>query len=639
MCGIAGFLDPSCKWNRFELQALATGMADAIRHRGPDDSGVWADEESGVSLGFRRLAILDLSPTGRQPMLSADERYVLVFNGEIYNHEELRDELRGHGHSFRGRSDTEVILAGVGQWGLLPAVERMNGMFAFALWDRHQRRLFLGRDRMGIKPLYYGWSGGVFLFGSELKAMRKYPAFTAGVNPDALALLLRYGYIPAPHSIYQGIYKLLPGTVIEITLEGSAGQPQAFWSARQAAVQGVLQPFTGSEPKAVEQLDALLRDSVRLRMIADVPLGAFLSGGIDSSTIVAQMQAQSSRPVKTFTIGFAEADFNEADHARAVARHLQTEHTELVVTPKETLEVIPLLPDLYDEPFADSSQIPTFLVSRLARQHVTVSLSGDGGDELFAGYNRYPGCSRLWRSVGWVPRSLRLLAKGGLDTLAAAGLQRAALPVAFQKALRDRRVLSAATSQALYHRFISLWEHPTAPLSRGVEPLTNLTDQNCWPPELDFERWMMYMDLITYLPDDILVKMDRASMAVSLEARAPLLDDHRLIEFAWRIPLDMKIRDGRGKWLLRQVLYRYVPPELVDRPKQGFMVPLADWLRGPLRPWVESQFDQKRLEQEGFFNAALLRSQWRQHLEGKRSLPMELWAVLMFQSWLERSRQ
>ena len=639
MSGIAGFLDPSCKWNVLELQTLASSMADTIRHRGPDDSGVWADEESGLSLGFRRLATLDLSPSGRQPMLSIDERYVLVFDGEIYNHEEQRDQLRGYGHTFRGYSCVEVFLTGVVQWGLFTAVERLNGMFAFALWDRHQRRLYLGRDRMGIKPLYYGWSGGVFLFGSELKALRKHPAFNAGIEPDALALLLRYGYIPAPHSIYQGIYKLLPATMLEIAMDGTASQPQAFWSARQAAVQGVLHPFPGSEVEAVEELDGLLRDSVRLRMIADVPLGAFLSGGIDSSTIVAQMQAQSSRPVKTFAIGFTEVDFNEAGYARAVARHLQTEHTEWIVTSKDALDVIPMLPEMYDEPFADSSQIPTHLVSRLARQHVTVSLSGDGGDELFAGYNRYPGCNRLWRSVGWVPQPLRLLAKGILDVLADAGFQRVALPAAFQKALRDRRVLSAATPQELYQRFISLWEHPAAPLRSGVEPLTNFTDPTCCPPELDFMHWMMYVDLITSAPDDSLVKTDRAGMAVSLQSRAPLLDDHRLIEFAWRVPLAMKIRDGRGKWLLRQVLYRYVPPELVERPKQGFMIPLADWLRGPLRSWVESQLDQKRLDQEGFFNAALIRDRWRQHLEGKRSFPMELWTVLMFQSWLEGAGQ
>ncbi|MCC6146934.1 MAG: asparagine synthase (glutamine-hydrolyzing) [Anaerolineaceae bacterium] len=638
MCGITGFLEPAHHMNAAELHARAVRLADAIQHRGPDDSGAWVDENTGLAMGFRRLEVHNLSPLDRQPMFSADERYIIVFDGEIYNRVKLREQLRTQGRFLRGRSDAGIILAGMVQWGLLPTLERLNGMFAFALWDCRERRLFLARDRMGVKPLYYGWSGGVFLFASELKAMRKHPAFHASVNPDALTLLLRYGYIPAPHTIYHGIHKLQPGTALEVAPDGSAGTPQVFWSARQTAVQGVLHPFNGSERDAVDQLDTLLRDSIGLRMAADVPLGAFLSGGIDSSTIVAQMQVQSSRPVKTFTLGFSEAGFNEAEHARAIARHLQTEHTELVVTSQDALGVIPLLPEIYDEPFADSSQIPTYLVSRLARQQVAVVLSGDGGDELFAGYNRYRGLSRLWKDVGWVPQPLRLLAKDTLDLLSASGLNQARLPLFLQKALRDRHILPAPTPQSLYHRFISLWQQPAAALRNGMEPPTNLTDPNQWPSELDFDHWMMYMDLSTSLPDDSLVKTDRAGMAVSLETRAPLLDDHRLIEFAWRIPLGMKIRNGHGKWLLRQALCRYVPPVLVERPKQGFMIPLADWLRGPLRPWAEAQFVPTRLAQEGFFKPAMIREKWQQFLEGKNAASMELWTVLMFQAWLAHNR-
>jgi asparagine synthase (glutamine-hydrolysing) len=639
MSGITGFIDPSCSLNASELQGRVSGMADSIRQRGPDDSGDWVDEKTGLALGFRRLATLDLSPAGHQPMLSVDGRYVIIFDGEIYNHAELGAQLGSSGQTNGGRSDAGVILAGFCRWGVIPALEHLNGMFAMAVWDRLEGHLLLVRDRMGIKPLYYGWCGGVFLFGSELKALRKHPAFDAQVDADTLALLLRYGYIPSPYTIYRGIRKLMPGTVMEIRPGEPvpASQPQPFWSARTAAVQGVLNPFAGSETDAIDELDALLRDSISLRMQADVPVGAFLSGGIDSSTIVAQMQAQSSRPVKTFSIGFSEAGFNEAAHARAVADHLHTEHSEWMVTANDALNVIPQLPEIYDEPFADSSQIPTFLVSSLARRHVAVSLSGDGGDEPFAGYTRYPGCARLWHTTSRIPRPLRLLAKGVLDGLAGAGVNHDRAPAWYQKALRDRRLLSARSPQALYHSFISLWDDPTGALTRGIELLTNFTDPTRWPPELDFDHWMMYLDHFTLNPEDVLVKTDRAGMAVSLEIRAPLLDDHRLVEFAWRIPLNMKIRDGRGKWLLRQVLYRYVPPALVDRPKQGFMIPMAAWLRGPLRPWAESQLDEKRLAREGFFNPAVIRKKWLHLLEKETPAPGDLWAVLMFQSWLEHT--
>ena len=550
MCGITGFWNPQRNEDDAALHNLVRGMTDSIIHRGPDDSGAWVDADAGMALGFRRLAIVDLSPTGHQPMYSADDRYVIVFNGEVYNFLELRAELTALGHSFRGTSDTEVMLAAICQWGLTAAVQRFNGMFAFALWDCTERRLHLVRDRLGIKPLYYGWSGGVFLFGSELKALRAHPAFQAEVNRDVLALFLRHIYIPAPYSIYDGIHKQPPGTILTMTDDPAQKEAhvEVYWSARQAVETGVHQPFTGSDGEAVAALDALLRDGIEKRMIADVPLGAFLSGGVDSSTVVAIMQAISSQPVKTFSIGFNESDYNEAAHAAEVAHHLGTDHTELYVTPEEAQAVIPRLPALYDEPFADSSQIPTFLVSQLARQHVTVSLSGDGGDELFAGYNRYYWGRNIWRSVGWAPGALRRAVFDPLSHVRPetwTNMLKAAGPLA-PKAARQRHfpdkmqkllvILGVDTQEELYLKLISLWQTPEAVVLNGHEPPTTLTDRTQWANVPDFMRWMMFMDLMTYLPDDILTKVDRASMGVSLEARVPLLDDHRVVEFAWRLP-------------------------------------------------------------------------------------------------------
>ena len=647
MCGITGFLDCSRQFNDVELQSTVTRMSDTIRHRGPDDSGAWVDAQAGIALGFRRLAIVDLTPTGHQPMLSAEGRFVIVFNGEIYNFAGLRQELIGLGHSFRGTSDTEVMLASVCQWGVEDAVKRFNGMFAFALWDRCEQRLYLVRDRLGIKPLYYTWMGSVLMFGSELKALRAHPAFQMEIDRNALALQLRLSYIPAPYSIYQGVKKLTPGSILTIDAGQGPGdtQPQPYWSARQIAEQGVAHPFEGSDAEAAGELDRLLRQSLSERMIADVPLGAFLSGGVDSSTVVALMQAQSGRPVKTFTIGFYEDSYNEAVYAKAVAAHLGTEHTEQYVTPEEAQAAIPRLPTLYDEPFSDPSQIPTFLVSQLARRHVTVSLSGDGGDELFAGYNRYYYGRQIWMNVSWLPRPLRaaggrllgLFSPGQLEAVQK-GMRQSEVA---EKVRKVAEVLGAENPEVVYYHLVSHWKEPTVVVKGSVEPPTILSDCRGWADLPDFTQRMMFLDLVTYLPDDILVKVDRASMGVSLEGRVPLLDDYRVVEFAWRLPLKFKIREGQSKWLLRQVLYRYVPPAMIERPKKGFSVPIDAWLRGPLRAWVEDLLSETRLLQEGYFNPQPIRQKWSEHLEGKHNWHYYLWDVLMFQAWLveNRSRQ
>ena len=622
-------------------------MMDPIRHRGPDDSGQWLDAQSGVALGFRRLSILDLTPAGHQPMLSANDRYVIVLNGEVYNFNLLRSELAALGYAFRGHSDTEVVLASICQWGIQEAVKRFNGMFAFALWDSRAHRLTLVRDRLGIKPLYYGWAGNVFLFGSELKALKAHPAFHAEIDRDALALYLRYNYIPAPYTVYTGFRKLMPGTILTLSGEqpGEMPHPEPFWSARQVAESGAAHLYDGSDQEAVGELDALLRESIRERMVADVPLGAFLSGGIDSSTVVALMQAQSSRPIQTFTIGFHESGFDEAGHARVIARHLGTDHTELYITPQEARAVIPHLPTLFDEPFSDSSQIPTFLISQLARRKVTVSLSGDGGDELFGGYNRYSWVRKISKTTGWVPSGLRDFASDALQKLPSSvseGLlsnrlipSRWRISESGEKIRKVAEILAAGSPEEVYLDLVSHWKDPSAVVKGAAEPLTLLTQRDAWARLPDFTSWMMYMDLVTYLPDDILVKVDRASMGNSLESRVPYLDDHRVVEFAWRLPLQMKLRNGKGKWLLRQVLYQYVPGKMVERPKKGFSVPINAWLKGPLRPWAEALLNEQRLKEENYFNPKPILQKWQEHLSGKRNWEYYLWDILMFQAWLE----
>lgn len=648
MCGIAGFWDSSIQFGADKLQAIAQQMSDTLRHRGPDDRGVWVDETVGIALGHRRLAIVDLSPEGHQPMVSADGRYIIAFNGEIYNFLELRRELTHLGHKFRGHSDTEIMLASFSQWGVHRAIELFNGMFAFVLWDRQDRVLHLGRDRLGEKPLYYTWMNQTFVFGSELKALKAYPNLPTEINRDALTLFLRHNYIPAPYSIYQGIYKLPPGSLLTWNGKDVHPVPISYWSVKEIAQLGVAEPFTGSTSEAVTKLEALLRDAVGLRMVADVPLGAFLSGGIDSSTVVALMQAQSSQPVKTFTIGFYEDAYNEALHAKAVAKHLATDHTELYLTPTETIAVIPKLPILYDEPFSDSSQVPTFLISQLAKGQVTVSLSGDGGDELFAGYQRYFLSRKIWQQIGWMPPFLRQTAASALNSLSPQAWDRVLTsfttllpPKLKQAATGDKlykiaEVLAVPDAEAMYRRLVSHWKEPETLVLGGSEPPTALSDRQSWARLPNFTQRMMYFDAIAYLPDDILVKVDRASMGVSLEARVPLLDP-RVVEFAWRIPLSMKIRNGQGKWLLRQVLYKYVPKNLVERPKMGFGVPIDRWLRGSLRDWAEALLNTKRLQKEGFFNPQPIRQKWEEHLAGSRNWQYYLWDVLMFQAWLDNN--
>jgi asparagine synthase (glutamine-hydrolysing) len=642
MCGIAGFWQ--AKAGSEPAKEMLLRMGTALLHRGPDDSGIFHDAQTGVGFSFRRLAIVDLSEQGHQPMPSASGRYVIVFNGEVYNYEEIRKELGQK--AWRGHSDTEVMLEAIETWGLEAAVRRFIGMFAFALWDRHERKLHLVRDRIGIKPLYYGTVGGDFVFASELKAVAQHPEFDAEVDRDVLALYLRHNCVPAPHCIYKGIGKLQPGCIL--TLSSCDGTPDVrpFWSAIEVAVQGVRSPLEISDSEGINEVERTLMDAVKLRMIADVPLGAFLSGGVDSTTIVALMQAQSNRPVKTFTIGSDTEGYNEARHAKKVAEHLGTDHTELYVTGRDALDVIPLLSSIYDEPFSDSSQIPTYLVSKLARREVTVSLSGDGGDELFGGYNRYLFTKRLWKGVSdWpialgkiLPRLMRTLSPAAIDHLFT--VLRPILPAKMRLSAAGVMVykladlMGAKSLEAMYLQELSHWERPEDVVLQAREPNTvsrsiaQLT--GCLP---SLEEQMMLTDLRNYLPDDILTKLDRASMAASLEARVPILD-HRVVELAWKLPIRFKIRDGVSKWALRQILYKYVPQKIMDKPKWGFGIPMDTWLRGPLREWAEDLLDEKRLKEGGFFNAAVIRSRWKEHLRGAGNWQFLLWDVLVFQDWL-----
>lgn len=642
MCGFSGFMTFGSAPQQPE--ALLHRMGQAIVHRGPDAGGIWFDGEVGIGFSHRRLAIVDLSPAGHQPMVSASDRYVIAFNGEIYNHQRLRDELVATGKSpnWRGHSDTETVLAGFDAWGVQATIERTTGMFAFAVWDKQTRSLTLGRDRIGEKPLYYGWQGNTFLFGSELKALKAHPAFKGEIDRGAICLLLRHNYIPAPYSIYQGIRKLKPGCLLSISLSKPEPEVWSYWSAVDVMTAGGTPPSSFTPSEAVDELERLAKDAIAQQMMADVPLGAFLSGGVDSSTVVALMQAQSTRPVKTFSIGFNEEAYNEAEHAKAVARHLGTEHTELYVTAEQAMAVVPRLPSMYCEPFSDSSQIPTFLVSQLAKQHVSVSLSGDAGDELFCGYGRYQMTSNLWRKISMLPAPLRGAAAKAVTAVSPQGWNRMAgfIPgVARFNNLGDKLhkgagLLSSCSVDELYLGLVSHHRNPSALVIDGIEPATLLTGN---APDLsglsDMQR-MMALDLMTYLPDDILVKVDRAAMGVSLETRVPFLD-HRIVEFAWQLPLSMKLHDGQSKWPLRQVLYRHVPRELIDRPKMGFGIPLHNWLRGPLRDWAESLLDESRLRQEGIFEPLPIRRMWVEHQSGKRNWAYLLWDVLMFQAWLE----
>jgi asparagine synthase (glutamine-hydrolysing) len=644
MCGFAGFLGFGALGVE-RVSAIARNMGEAIRHRGPDDAGVWRDVSGQIALVHQRLSILDLSPAGHQPMSSPSGRYVMAFNGEIYNHLILRRELENVAPpegGWRGHSDTETLLASIDAWGLEATLNRAVGMFALALWDRNERLLFLARDRVGEKPLYFGWQGHgqqrVFLFGSELSALKAHPQFAASIDRGALALLMRHNYIPAPYSIHEGIAKLEPGTLVQVSLAEQEPQVQRYWDFLATARAGRAQPFTGTPEQSVDALEALLKDAIGQQMVADVPLGAFLSGGIDSSTVVALMQAQSSRPVKTYTIGFHEEGYNEAVHAKAVATHLGTDHAELYVTPEQAMAVIPRLASLFSEPFADSSQIPTFLVSELARRHVTVSLSGDAGDELFGGYERYRITSVLWGKISRVPLSLRHLAGNIVTSLPISAWEKIGSMIGMSRlGERVHKGAPLAVSRDVddfYRQAVSQWADPGSVVRGRNEPPTVLTSalENL-QGLTDVER-MMALDSVSYLPDDILVKVDRAAMGVSLETRVPFLD-HRVIEFAWRLPLDYKVCGGVTKWPLRQVLYRHVPEALIDRPKRGFAVPVDAWLRGPLREWAENLLSETRLKADGYFYDQPIRNAWKEHVSGKRNWSSRLWIVLMFQAWLE----
>ncbi len=637
MCGIAGLLGPVGQ-DDSRLRALARRLADTLAHRGPDAAGAWVDATAGIAFGHTRLAIIDLSAAGAQPMHSADGRWVVVYNGEIYNHRELRAELARGGHAFRGHSDTEALVEGVAAWGFAATLPRLNGMFALAAWDRLERRLWLARDRLGEKPLYYASAGGAVLFGSELKALAAHPEFDPGIDRGALVQYLRYGCVPAPGCIYAGARKLPPGTLLCLEAGRPLPAPRTWWSM---PVPGTA---VGIDPdEAIAAAERLLRDSVALRLEADVPVGAFLSGGIDSSLVAALAQVAGSRPVRTFSIGFDIAGYDEAPFARAVARHLGTQHTEVYLDAADALAVIPDLPRIWDEPFADASQIPTALVARIARRDVTVALSGDGGDELFGGYNRHVLGGRIAALNRHVPVALR----GVLARLLCApsperwdrvlrGIERA-LPARLRPLPPGERIhklaacLRAEDAAVLYRQLLTLWQAPEALVAGAAAPPAAGTT---FAPGSDVAAAMMYLDTIGYLPDDLLVKLDRASMAVGLEARVPFLD-HRLVEFAATLPTALKIRGAAGKWILRQVLARHVPPALFRRPKMGFGVPLDHWLRGPLRDWAEALIDERRLAREGLFVPAPIRAAWREHLSGSRNLQYPLWAVLMFQAWRE----
>lgn len=652
VCGIVGFFAPGGMPEEAARGTLER-MSKALHHRGPDDAGTWVNGAVGVALGHRRLSVVDLSSAGHQPMQSASTRYVIAFNGEIYNHSEVRAVLNTC--SWRGHSDTETLLAAIEAWGVQVALTRAIGMFAFALWDRRSGMLTLARDRLGEKPLYYGWqrNGGssYFLFGSELKALREHHAFSGTVDRDALCLQLRHNYIPAPHSIYCGIRKLPPGHLLQLRRDMAVATmtptTRPYWSFADAVQRGLSQPFPGDHQDAADELGELLRDAVRRQMVADVPLGAFLSGGVDSSIVVALMQAQASAPVKTFTIGFEEPRYNEAQHAKAVAEHLGTDHTEVYVSPRQALEVIQRLPVIYDEPFADPSQIPTFLLSELARRHVTISLSGDGGDELFGGYGRYFKAYAAASRIRGIPTVLRKGLKQVLRMPVPAALVALmkVTPVlrnsAWGAKLEQRMsllttMLNEPNNAALYRQLISDWQCPNAIVIGGMEPGTPIGNSSFLMT--NFVEEMMAMDTITYLPDEVLVKVDRAAMAVSLETRMPFLD-HRIVEFAWSLPFWMKVHDGQGKWILRQVLKTHMPEGLFDRPKMGFGVPIDSWLRGPLRDWAEDLLAESRIRREGIFHPKPIRDKWAEHLSGRVNCQQQLWDVLMFQAWYECERR
>ncbi len=647
MCGLVGF------WQNgggHEQENIVSAMAEKLTSRGPDDKGVWLNPELGVALAHRRLAILDLTSAGHQPMISESGRYVLVYNGEIYNHLDLRHELeeKGSAPNWRGSCDTETLIAGFEKWGIERTLLRTKGMFAFALWDQSKHSLTLGRDRLGEKPLYYGLINGIFFFASELRALKAHPSFDTEIDRKALNLFMQFGYVPTPYSIYKNIRKLEPGCTINFSSPSDVPETQPYWSAEDIIIQGLRNPFCGTQQEGIDELEKLLLNSVKQQMLADVPLGVFLSGGVDSSLVTCLMEAQTSHPVHTFSIGFHEKEYNEAENSKEVANYLGTKHTEFYITPKDALEAIPKIPSIFSEPFSDSSQIPTYILSKLARQHVVVALSGDGGDELFGGYNRYTSIHKFWKYLSLVPPPARRLlawivlsfSPDSYDKML--GSTQNWIPHHMKikdignKLHKSAQAISARTPEEFYSNLIRHWKDGDG-LVLGLN--TSSTSPSCLkssiqlPPESYIQN-MMANDLVSYLPDDILVKVDRSSMAVGLETRIPMLD-HKIVEYACSLPLDLKICNGTGKWILRQVLYKYIPKKLIERPKMGFGVPIGSWLRGPLRNWAEELLSRNRILQDGYFNPDPIQKKWNEHLSGKRDRQQPLWNILMFQAWLD----
>ena len=647
MCGLTGFVSFTSSDVTY-LHSSINEMLNTLYHRGPDSQGLWVDVNQGLAFGHCRLAIQDLTNTGHQPMTSNSNRFVMVFNGEIYNHLNLRKEIEREGYltqsTWRGHSDTETILAGFDAWGIEATVDKMIGMFAIALWDRKKHQLTLMRDRLGEKPLYYGWQNDTFLFCSELKALKKHDDFESEIDRDSLALYLRYNTIPAPYSIYKGIYKLKPGQIL--TLDSSKNiKKDCYWTVSDVSVNDQHQPFKGTTKEAIRGLENTLLTSIDNQMISDVQLGAFLSGGVDSSTIVALMQSISNKPIKTFTIGFDATEFNEAIYAKKVAKHLKTDHTEVYLGDKSALDIIPNIFNIYDEPFADSSQLPTILLSQIAKKEVTVSLSGDGGDELFAGYTRHQKIHSLWPKLSKIPKTFRQLGASLLSSIPYHRWQQIQgflpkaynIPLLGDKVKKTASMLAANSLDSAYLSLVSQCETPENWVLNSKEPpnfikanfnqLSNLTDVEI----------VMVLDTMFYLSDDILVKVDRAAMSQSLEVRVPFLD-HNVVEYAWRLPLHFKLHEDSSKWVLREVLKRYVPMSLIDRPKMGFAAPIGHWLRYDLKDWAETLIDEYRLSNEGFFNVTLVRQLWREHLSGKFNHQYQLWTILMFQLWLENEK-